>query len=193
MIPDGAISTEPIIGTIVGGRANTSLTDPTEDYESGGTALDDASAGLQVRTWRAYIEDGEAIYIDAVGIAPVLAYEGESITQVSLAFDQNMRYALAIVEAGVAKLNWYDTTIPGRTTLTFAGAASPRICMDDKRALATGENDILLAYVKNGKLYHRLQRDRFTIEYWLFDLPEPATHRLKRIGMNDGLRLQFEF
>ncbi len=187
MIPDGELSTRPIPGNITGGRSQT--VDPVEDFETGGVALDDGTQGLLVRVWRAYIENDE-IYIDAAGIAPIQAYAGSEISEVSLAFDQNMRYALAIVEGGTAKLNWYDTTILSRTTLVFENAITPRICMDDKRELATGENDIILAYVKSSKLYCRLQRDRFTVEYLLADLP--ASAHLIRFGLSDKLRLQFE-
>ncbi len=190
MIPDGALSSEPIIGRIVGGRAYT--TGSLVDYETGGVALDDASQGLQIKVWRAWIE-ADKIYIDAADAAPIEAYAGTLITEVSLAFDQNMRHALALVDEEEAKLNWYDTTIPGRVTLTFAGAISPRICMDDKRDMAAGVNDIILAYIKDGKLCYRQQRDRFLTEYELYDLSGHGDLRLARFGMGNTLRLQFEF
>ena len=192
MIPGEAISTVPVPGRIIGGRFYT--VGPMEDFETGGVALDDPSQGLQVKVWRAWIKD-DKIYIDNADIAPVLAYSGTALSEVSLAFDQNMRFALALVEDGTAKLNWYDTTIPGRTTLTFVDAVTPRICMDDKRRMAEGANDIILAYISGGKLCYRRQRDRFLTEFERTDLVAEngaGDYRLVRFGMADTLRLQFE-
>ena len=68
-----------------------------------------------------------------------------------------------------------------------------RCCLDDKRQSATaqGNNDIILAYVRAGKLYYRQQRDRYEVEYLLAE--EIPAKVLTRIGMSKNYRLQFEF
>jgi len=74
-------------------------------------------------------------------------------------------------------------------TITNFGSSvsSPKLTMDDKRESQSASNDIIFAYVKSGSLYYRQQRDRFQTEYFL----RSGVAKLKKIGMNDKLRLQF--
>jgi hypothetical protein len=199
MIKGWRLSTTPVPDAFTGGRSLTT-SDPTEDWETGGVNHDDPSQGLRVKIWHGWIEDNKYIFIESSDVAPLLVYTGANITEVSITFDQNMRYAFAFVEDGIAKLNWYDTTIPGRTTLVFdseelAGQIlHPKITMDDKRGMAEGGNDILYAYLRGGELYYRQQRDRFVVERWLANIH--TTHPgavLVKMGMNKKLRVQFEF
>ncbi|WP_444922938.1 hypothetical protein ACJJH9_12205 [Microbulbifer sp. DLAB2-AF] len=44
------------------------------------------------------LEDGKAIVLDAERVAPFTVINGANITEVSLAFDQNMRPVIAYVE-----------------------------------------------------------------------------------------------
>src|SRR5690554_2714595 len=117
-LPDNVLSTEPIAAQFNGPRALpvTGLL----DYEHGGVAIQDPSRGLMYQTWRARVI-GQDILLGAPNTPEFVAYAGSaSITEVSLAFDQNMRPTIAFVEGGRAKLLWYDSAIPGETVTELA-------------------------------------------------------------------------
>lgn len=168
--------------------------DPLIDYEIGGSGLGDPSGGLQVQTWRARI-DGDHI---KVGSAP---YSSESVlatatglTEVALAFDQNMNPVLAYMAGGQAFLYWYDPTAAAQVTTALAtDVRTPMVCMDDKRDAATqlGTNDVLLFYIRGASLYYRQQRERYTVERLLKTFRGPRIS-LRRLGMNAANRLQVE-
>ena len=113
------------------------------------------------------------------------------VTEISLAFDQNMRPAVAYVAAGVAKFYWYDANAAAFVTTTYAGAVSPVCMMDDKRPMEIDLCDILLFYVRSGRVYHRRQRDRYAVEYNMAAMA-PGTTRIGRVGMTDKNRIQLE-
>jgi hypothetical protein len=96
---------------------------------------------------------------------------------------------LAVVEAGQAKLQWFDTSV-GEQVITFLDpdVVTPRVTLDDKRNRQSEIADVILAYVRLGGLYYRQQRDRFLIEYLLDAGPHTG---INKIGMNKHFRLQF--
>lgn len=162
------------------------------DYEYGGPGLNDATGGLRQKIWtaRADGETGE-VFVSAPDVAETLVFTAPGITRLSLAFDQNMRPFIAFTQNGQAKFRWYDTVLgANRITDLDPGDRNPCCTMDDKRNNATdlGQNDIILAYTRNGNLYYRQQRDRFDDEYLL---ATGLTARLLRVGMNSSRRLQF--
>lgn len=187
-LPDGVLSTEPVEAPFLGGRA-LPVTD-IRDYETGGIALQDPSQGLLVQTWRARILNNNTdIVVDADSVAETTLISGTNITEVSLAFDSNMNPAVAYVEDGTAKLYWFDSTLPGQTTTEFPGIVTPRVSLDDKRPLQSAIRDVIFAYLRDGNLYYRQQRDRYLTEYLLQeDVGSPG---LIKIGMNRQLRFQF--
>ncbi|WP_299589679.1 hypothetical protein, partial [uncultured Microbulbifer sp.] len=160
------------------------------DYERGGIALQDPSRGLNVQTWRARVlEDGRAIVLDAQQVRASTVITGVNITEVSLAFDQNMRPVIAYVESGTAKLYWYDSSQDAQVTTSWPGFITPRVSLDDKRQLQSSVSDVIFAYLKDGNLYHRQQRDRYGTEYLLAsNVNSPG---LVKIGMSRNLRFQF--
>jgi hypothetical protein len=167
---------------------------PVVDYELGGVALNDPSQGLQVKPWKARLSYDAAtsiggIYIGAPDVEEVLFYSQRGITEMSLAFDQNMQPFICFMQNGQAKYYWFDPTIPGYTTATMAaGVTSPKCCIDDKRKIQTGTSDIILAYIRAGNLYYREQRDRFTIEYLL---KTGVVGEVLKVGMTHINRLMF--
>lgn len=191
MIPQQVLSTTLVPGTYVHGDEH--AFSPLQDFEPGGVGLSDASAGLFVKLWRLRCINGNDLLISADGVAEtVLLSRPGTVTELSLAFDQNMRPAVAFVEDGAAKLYWYDSLAEDFTITTLAaGVANPRVTMDDKRATQLAANDIILGYLRSGSLYFRAQRDRYTVEYLL--TASPPDGALRRISMNNRLRLQFEF
>lgn len=187
MLPQNVLSTDTIPAAFTPPRdiPKTAL----EDFELGGVAVGDASQGLAVKTWRAFIDSGTFIKLEAFDVSAQVVIADTDITEVSLAFDQLMQPCLAYVAAGQAKLYWWDSeAIQFQTTNLPVGAITPRVCLDDKRTSQSQANDVILAYVKTGKLYVRNQRDRFDTDYELSDVGGAV---LVQIGMNLVGRFQF--
>jgi hypothetical protein len=162
-----------------------------QDYEIGGVALADPSQGLNVKTWRAFIDDaGTTIKLEATGVLTTTQITGTEITEVSLSFDQNMRPVIAFVDSGVAKFRWFDSLVSNFVTTTLTSAKNPRVCLDDKRAQTLGSSDVILAYLLADALVMRMQRDRYTVAYELDD--EIEDRDLLQIGMNKRNRFQFQ-
>lgn len=185
-MPEHALSTEPVEGQFLAPRNIPPM--PLVDYERGGAAIEDASQGLDVKDWRGRYIDG-SIVLDAPGVAPTAVLSVPGVTEFGFTFDQNMRVFIAYVDATGAHFYWYDTQIPGYTTTTLpAGSITPKCSMDDKRTSQLLVSDIILAYVRNGNLYTREQRDRYSVEYLL---KAGVGGKLIQIGMNDKLRFQF--
>ncbi|WP_444890052.1 hypothetical protein [Microbulbifer sp. DLAB2-AA] len=187
-LPENTLSSQPVASPFIGGAALPVRN--ITDYQRGGIALQDSSKGLNFQTWRARVlEDGKAIVLDAQQVWASTVITGNNITEVSLAFDQNMRPVIAYVEAGTAKLYWYDSSQGAQATTTFAGFVTPRVSLDDKRSTQTGNSDVIFAYLKGGNLYYRQQRDRYGVEYLLAsNVNSPG---LVKIGMSRNFCLQF--
>jgi hypothetical protein len=165
------------------------------DFELGGIALSDASQGLQVQDWRVRVVADIQVVIGHEPYASETAlFSGVHITEVALAFDQNMRPCVAFVDSGVAKIYWYDPVL-GMSVIQpiEAGITSVFVTMDDKRTMATllNRNDILMIYNKAGVLYYRQQRERFQTERALA-LLQDVSGRIKKCGMNTGMRVQIQ-
>lgn len=188
MLPgDGLLSSTPVPSVFTGGRALPVRNEV--DYELGGTALNDPSGGLQVQMWRARIIDKADIVLDAENVAASTIITGTNITEVSFTFDRNMNLAVAYVEDGTPKLYWYDTIALAMTTTNFPGIITPRLSHDDKRNLQSAISDVIFAYLKDGDLCYRQQRDRYQTEYVLAqNVDSPG---LIKIGMSRQLRMQF--
>lgn len=190
MIPDNALSTQPVSAAFIGGRSYPVKN--TVDYESGGVALGDLSQGLLSNVWRARVSpDRSSILLATTGVEEYSVLTDANITEVSFTFDQNMRPVVAYVASSVAKLYWYDSSVPGMVTTVFSGIKTPRVSLDDKRdiAAAGGWSDVIFAYMRGNNLYFRQQRDRFGIEY-LLAAGVPSKGIIK-FGMNAQNRLQF--
>lgn len=160
------------------------------DYERGGVALNDASEGLLGYDWKVWVEGDDILLARAPYDSPTTLFTAAGTTWVSLAFDQNMRPNVAYMQAGACKLWWYDTTIPGATTTTFADCTSPMLCMDDKRQGADSYNDVLFVYVRAGSIRYRQQRDRYGTERTLIAVPDGT---ILQVGMAQNLRVQIRY
>jgi len=188
MIPDQRLSTTTLTAPFL--HPDGLVTSPLKDYELGGRALNDPSEGLQVQVWACFV-DGDDIMIQAGDSTPEVLFTAAGTTEVALAFDQNMRPAVAFTQSGTPKLRWYDTLVGAQVITEYPDVDNLRLGLDDKRQTQLAANDIILAYTRDGGLYFRAQRDRFTIEYTLST--NVGVGRLLRIGLNTGNRFQFEF
>lgn len=176
-------------------------TDGLVDYEMGGIGLSNATTGLLVQVWTATLvgipgDAGTAVYVSAPNTPNTLLFQRDGITEISLAFDQNMKPFIAFVAAGQATFWWYDATLPGQKFTDLpVGSSSPKCTLDDKRPLQTlaGTSDILITYIKGDNLYYREQRDRYTVEYLLSsDLSTKLlAPRIGKLAMTTVDRVQF--
>lgn len=165
---------------------------PTHDYARGGVALADPSQGLSVKNWHAFLNEARTqILVEADGVSPTLVTSDIDITEISLTFDTQMRPFVAYVAGGIAKYYWFDPLVPGFVTTSLpAGSTNPRCSIDDIRPQQSANADIILAYMRDGSLMMRMQRDRYLIEYELDMYMGSA--ELIQIGMNRGGRFQFQ-
>lgn len=190
-LPDNKLSTNPHIYPFLGGRGDFRVS-PGHDYEDGGIAINNPSQGLQYQVWQAWIDGGNQIWIGAANTQPIMLIADTDITEVSLTWDQNMNPCVAYVAAGMAKLHWYDSDSNQMVTTEFPGAKTPRVSLDDKREISIrgGISDIIFAYLIDGNLCHRRQRDRFSNEILLAEnIPAKG---LYKIGMNESRYFQFQ-
>jgi hypothetical protein len=191
MIPDEALTVIPLPRPYL--YPDNLYVTRTLDYELAGAALNDPSEGLEVQVWtlRLEIDEGTELgtfYLSAPTVTEFVPFSGIGITEGSIAFDQNMNPFIGYLQNGVAKYWWFDTVIAQQVHSELpAGSSSPRACLDDKRRLQTSASDVIMCYTRSGNLYFRAQRDRYTVEYLLY---EGVTGQVINVGMNDKLRLQ---
>lgn len=192
MLPSNRLSTLSVPGNFL--APDDDILPPLIARERGGIDLQDPSRGINFQNWTARYVSGEVL-IGSETTAEQSVLVRANISELDLAFDQNMNPALAFTETddnGItsAFLWWFDTTVNQYVFFEIPDAYDLRITMDDKRDLVSGTNDIILIYLRDDNLYFRVQRERFTIERLL---RENINGRLKRFGMADNLRLQIEF
>ncbi|AXI03857.1 hypothetical protein [Aquirhabdus parva] len=186
MLPNQTLSTTPIIGEF--SSPDSTPFRYTTDTELGGIALNNSSQGLEVQTWTATITR-TGIAVSAPNTPAIELITGQRITEVALAFDQNMRPHIAYVQNDVPKLYWYNTAIGAQVTSVYLGITNPRLCLDDKRPSQSSASDVLMFYLKDRSLFFRAQRDRFGVEY---PLGPVEGNVLRRVAMNNKLRIQIE-
>lgn len=189
MLPgDAPLLVDPILAASYVDTMRT-FADALIDYERGGTALNVPDDGLNVQTWTLRYES-PAVIVSGTIAPDTTLFSRPGITELALAFDQNMRPFVAFVENGVPRFWWYDTVVgAGVFTDLPVDALHPRCCLDDHREAQSAVSDIILAYTRGADLYYRQQRDRYATEYLL---TTGVDGTLAAIGMNTGLRLQFQ-
>lgn len=186
MLPNHKLSSTNLAGPMLAPDSGDHL--PLISKELGGVALNDASQGLQYQVWT-LTTDGTSIFLKPDNGAQTTLFTGADVTEISLAFDQNMRPFVAFVDSGVAKFWWFNTTTQAQMFSTLpAGSTCPRCCLDDKRQRELASSDVILAYVNNMNLYYRQQRDRYGVEYLL---ATGNVLKLINVGMAENNRLMF--
>lgn len=167
--------------------------DPSDliDYDVGGIALNNTSQGLLYQIWTY-----EAIDIGAYVSAPntagkILLFEATTpIEIIRGTFDQNMNPMVAYKQSNQWHYWWFDTISGSMITSDLpSDVDSVSVVLDDKRQLEATGSDVLLFYTRSGSLYHRRQRDRYTVELLL---REGIGGKLVRTDMNGINRLQIK-
>src|SRR5690554_5367368 len=170
--------------------------DKLQDWELGGVALNDPSQGLMVKVWHAFATHDHdtgvvTVWVEAPGVPATALFSGVGITEIALAFDQNMNPFVAYHQGDDAKIYWYDPTIPGMTHTTLpSGIRTMRCTMDERRSAFVADSDIVLSYIRAGNLCVRYQRDRYQTEYVL-RAGVGANCQLVSMARNRGNRLQW--
>ena len=164
------------------------------DWELGGVSINNPEEGLRVQEWTAEYYN-EKVYLSAPNFeGRILLFTMSGVREISLAFDSNMTPCVAYMKevGGTVKyeswLYWYDNTIQGFTHIKLPDYSFyPKVCLDYKRP--NMPKHIILAYMREDKLYVRQQLDRFLSEEVLW---EGFRARLNKLGMNVHSRLQFQ-
>lgn len=185
-------------------RAPKDRTDITQlvDWSLGGITLSDGTQGLEIQNWKYTVEGtggGTGIYLTSAtnNYPHTLQLSAPNITWVRGTFDQNMHPAVSYVSGGANFLWWYDPITHVQEILPLDSTLiSPTVVMDDtrERESTSGNNDIILAYLKSNALYFRLERDRYGVEY-LWDTALPSYIEkpfINKMGMNNLWRFQLE-
>ena len=187
MLPDNRISSTDVIAPFLTPKRNP--TDLLIDYEIGGVDIQDTSQGLDTYLWSCSYEQGWVVLNNPVEKTEWRQVSG--VTEISFAFDQNMRPIIAYVSSGQTYLNWYDSASGDYVTTAYGSSTkSPRLSLDDNREALTGTSDVIFAYVKDDQVFYRQQRDRFQVEYLVGDLPDGL--KLVQVGMSRKYRFQFK-
>lgn len=159
-----------------------------ESWEMGGAGISDTSGGLLHQLWHGRLElDTGTVLLSAPNTPEFVLYSEAGITQMDFCFDQNMKPCLAFTKNGLGYFWWYNTVNLQYETIALGGVLTPLAILDDKRDHFAGDSDVVLLYLRDGSLYCRDQRDRYTIEY---DLNIHGIKRLLRVGFTTGLRVQ---
>lgn len=191
MLPPNGFSTVPHPGTFL--SPDDSDRDLLQDFEYGGIAINDPSQGLRVKVWSAYYTKAtkEVRLRTLDGAVNTLMFSVNNLTELSFAFDQNMQPVFAYMQDGVLRFRWFDSVPAAIVTTQYAGATSPFVTLDDKRAEQTSNSDILLAYLRAGSAYYRLQRERFAVEHAIPGaIPSEGVSRITNFGMTDKNRVE---
>lgn len=161
---------------------------PLIDFEMGSSALNTSGSEFNQFLWTAET-DGSTVRVYRDGVEPVVVTTDTGITQIALGFDQTMRPHIAYMAGGVCKFYWFNSLTSSMETRVIEGARTPRLCMDEKRALEIGNSDLLLSYKVGTSLCLRAQRERFMTEHVLAtDVPGD----LIIFGLNTKNRLQWK-
>lgn len=184
MLPDNILSTLSDAASFIGGRA--APVSKEIDYEYGPIAQSDTSKGLMAQIWRARMIN-EQVLLSAPNVPEYVLLDLPGVTEISFTFDQNGRHLFAYVQNGICKMYWYDSQAQGYITTEFGkGMITPRVTLDDKRGHQSSISDVLLFYVKDGKLFQRRQRDRYSKEMLL---ATGLTAGIRKVGMMRNYRL----
>lgn len=166
------------------------LVDYVVGYEMGSLELFNPAGGLLQQLWTVDT-DGSGIYLSAPNHARQLVLQAPEVTQVDLAFDQNMYPFIAFVSLGVTKFYWYDSQTSQFEITTLDGIVkTPRCTLDDKRKEGISNSDIVLLYIDAiaGQLAYRLQRERYATQHNLMSVDKYDVVRCVNFAAN--LRLQ---
>lgn len=155
----------------------------------GGIALNNASRGRDFQNWYVWWEEGvayfgpEATPLVAAGSLPI-----PGVTQISMAFDNNMNPILAWMDATGAHIRYFSAATTSYVIIDITGATSCLVVVDDPRNFYNANSDAVFAYTLSTGLWYRYQRENYSVARQVDNRP----NRLMRMGMGTQNRFQFE-
>lgn len=170
--------------------------DERVDFELGGYALQDTAHGLEFQAWKGEWDasTGDVILTPLTVGEPVTIFNEEEIEELAFTFDQNMRWCAAVrLKNGTVKFRWYDSAIEQYVVSYLFGITSVRVALDDKRQqqIQQGAADIIITYLRSGRVRWSIQRDRFLQEYTYAGQTFSDNIRITHFGMAKTGRLQW--
>jgi hypothetical protein len=188
MFPNNELSDVPVASQLL--PPDNQRSSDLEDFEDGGVGIQNPSAGVSGHVWRCYMSDSD-VMLQRVGLSPQLLFNQPGVRELAFAFDQNMRHNVAYRLAdGRIYLRWFDSVASGYVVTDMGLGKNPRMALDDKRIAQSAASDVVLAYIRDGQVLYRLQRDRYGVEYVAaFGLA--SNLRLTNIGMGTNWRFHF--
>lgn len=160
---------------------------PLRHRVMGGVAIGNGNEGRRVREWEAVLDAGTTT-VGAVGETATWSTPTPGAETIALAFDNNMNPVLAYQVGNTSRLYFYSTLAQAYDTLVVPGTTSCRVITDDGRVFAQVSSDVIFAYTTGTELHWREQRDRYEVAYKAGD----TKGKIKRMGMNEGMRMQIE-
>lgn len=183
MLPNNILSSSAVPADFIAPKRANQLV----DYEYGSFALQNTESGLDAVLWKCFYEGGliKFSHLDQIQIMLTV----DNVTALSFAFDLNMNPLIAYSAEKHCYLWWYDTAQAKQVTTDLGTEISfPQLSLDERRAVESSNADVIFAYIKNSKLYMRIQRERFQIEHEL-----TQAKRLIQIGMMKNNRFGFAY
>lgn len=183
MFPNNALSSQPVVAEFFTQWRD----DPLVDFEFGGTALQNSSAGLSVELWKCFYENGSIKLSHDNHVQTVLHVQ--NVTALSLGFDLSMRPVIAYLANDHCYLWFYDTAVSKQITADLGdGITFPQLSLDERRLVQSSNADVILTYIRNSKMYMRIQRERFQTEHKI-----TRAKRLIQIGSMKNNRFGFAY
>lgn len=183
MLPQSKLSTRVVPSAFLTPLRMSALV----DYEWGGIMVQDPSKGLMYRMWTSLYESDVLTISNGIQRYVLLRLSG--ITYHSFAFDQNMQPAVVYTTEDAVYYRYFDTVTGVFVTIELdSGCEYPQVTLDEHRANQLEVSDLILSYVREDKLYYRLQRDRYLIEHFVQDAPR---RRLTQAGMTRNYRFRW--
>ncbi|QEG09764.1 tail fiber [Stenotrophomonas phage Ponderosa] len=190
MIENGKFSAAPLRAGFVHPVAR--RIHPLTAYAFGHERLRDPS-GPPTFLWFGEFRDG-AVWCkrDGTDDEPTHLFDRPGITMISMAFDLAMMPVVSFEDEQGSWIWWYDSIAEAYSTTKVDGR-SPFVAMDDRRVEQTALADVILTYLRGDKVYQRIQRDRYTIEYTEQPPGVVLTDkcRITAFAMNTGNRMQW--
>tara|TARA_R110002126_G_scaffold112926_1_gene251310 strand:- start:3447 stop:4070 length:624 start_codon:yes stop_codon:yes gene_type:complete len=160
----------------------------------GPIALSDSTSGLTNKFWGVGFDPAsKEIRLWDAGTETVLYTETEAVTNLSLAFTQNASVVATIVTvSGILKLYWFDVSISNYTVASLdTGVSQALATMDMKEEPESALSDVLLAYIKAGAIFTRVQRENYLIVGATSVVSDAVA--LTQSGMSIGQRFQVTY
>lgn len=156
-------------------------------------AVDVVLSGLLIKAGAKVIAGSSFIESTSQWGEPVELFEEPlPIQQISLTFDQLGRPLVFYrVNEDTLKLYWYDPVLQQNVLTVFGQGIDPLAAFDFPQDTGQSFTDVLLFYVRNNRIYMRVQRDRYAIEYPASDVIPGV--RLRSAGLRVDNRFQVEY